>query len=160
MIIRPIGANDFEALRSIVNAIIEAGEAFTYESVFTREQMGAYIASYTAGGWVAQIDGRVVGGYVLRPNQPGRGAHVCNATYMVDPNLRGQQIGRRLGEDSLLRAKELGFTAMQFNAVVSSNVAAVTLWTRLGFRVIGEVPGGFRRRDGNFASLLIMYRAL
>ncbi len=158
--LRPILDADAEPLRQIFNAIIAEGDAFTYETPFTLEEMRAYVASYTAGGCVAELEGRVVGGYVLRPNHTGRGSHVCNATYVVDANVRGQQIGRRLGEHSLIRAKELGFAAMQFNAVVSTNEAAVKLWTSLGFQIIGSVPEGFRRADGSLVALHIMHRAL
>ena len=160
MLIRPILDADLEPLRQIFNAIVADGEAFTYETPFGVSEMRAYVDSYTAGGWVAELDGRVVGGYVLRPNQPGRGAHICNATYVVDASVRGQKLGRRLGEHSLVRAKELGFAAMQFNAVVSTNEAAVKLWTSLGFQIIGGAPEGFRRADGSRVALLILYRSL
>ncbi len=160
MLIRPITDADLEPLRQIFNAIIAEGEAFTYETSFGVSEMRAYVDSYTAGGWVEELDGRVVGGYVLRPNQPGRGSHVCNATYVVDASVRGQKLGRRLGEHSLIRAKELGYSAMQFNAVVSTNEAAVKLWTSLGFEIIGSVPEGFRRADGSRVALHIMYRTL
>lgn len=121
ILIRPMLDADVEPLRQIFNAIIAEGEAFTYEAPFSATEMRAYLDSYTAGGWTADLDGRVVGGYVLRPNQPGRGSHVCNATYVVDASVRGQKLGRQLGEHSLLTARQLGFVAMQFNAVVSTN---------------------------------------
>lgn len=157
---RPITDFDLEPLRHIFNAIIAEGEAFTYETPLSLQEMKRYVDSYTAGGFVATLEGRVVGAYVLRPNQPGRGSHLCNATYVVDATVRGQQIGRRLGEHSLARAKELGFTAMQFNAVVSSNEPAVRLWRSLGFEIIASVPEAFRRPDGSRVALHIMYRPL
>lgn len=160
VLIRPIMDADIAPLRQIFNSIIEAGEAFTYDTPFSDHAMKEYVWSFTSGGWVAELDGRVVGGYVLRPNQPGRGSHVCNATYVVDASVRGQKLGRRLGEHSLATAKEIGFTAMQFNAVVSTNGAAVNLWTSLGFQTVGTVPDGFRRADGSCVALYIMYRAL
>jgi GNAT superfamily N-acetyltransferase len=139
--------------------VIAAGDAFVYEAPFTPEQMRAYVAGYTAG-FVAEHDGRIVGGYVLRPNQPGRGAHVANATYLVSPNARGLGIGRLLGEHSIAEARRMGFTAMQFNAVVATNARAVALWRRLGFEVIGTSPAAFRLADGSFADLHIMHRWL
>jgi ribosomal protein S18 acetylase RimI-like enzyme len=157
---RPIVSSDLEPLRQIFNAIISEGEAFTYDAPFSLDEMKQYVDSYTAGGFVATLDGIVVGAYVLRPNHPGRGSHVCNATYVVDARVRGQQISRQLGEHSLARAKELGFDAMQFNAVVSTNTPAVKLWRGLGFQILATIPDAFRRADGSRAALFIMHRML
>src|SRR5438067_7735757 len=125
---------DLPALLSIFNDIVQRGDAFVYDAPFTTQQMRQYVASYVAA-YVAVRDGRVVGGYLLRPNQPGRGAHVANAAYLVAVDCRGRGVGRLLGEHSLREAKRVGFTAMQFNAVVSTNDGAVTLWRHLGFSV-------------------------
>jgi L-amino acid N-acyltransferase YncA len=160
LLIRPITEADLEPLRLIFNTIIEAGDAFTYERPFDSEAMHRYIDSYEAGGFVATLEGRVVGGYVLRADQPGRGSHVCNATYVVDAAARGHGVGRRLGEHSLVTARDLGFTAMKFNAVVSTNTAAVALWQSLGFSILASVSDAFRRRDGGRVALHVMYRSL
>jgi L-amino acid N-acyltransferase YncA len=156
----PITDANLEPLRLIFNEIILEGQAFTYEEPFSLDEMKRYVDSYTAGGFVGTLRDRVVGGYVLRPNQPGRGSHVCNATYVVDTKVRNQQIGRQLGEHSLARARELGFSAMQFNAVVSTNLPAARLWQGLGFQTLASVPEAFRRADGSRVALHIMYRRL
>jgi ribosomal protein S18 acetylase RimI-like enzyme len=96
--------------------------------------------------WMALRAGRVVGAYTLRPNQPGRGAHVATASYGVDASARGQGVGRALGVHSLARARAAGYHAVQFNFVVSTNTAAVRLWQDLGFQVLATLPGAFRHR--------------
>jgi L-amino acid N-acyltransferase YncA len=157
--IRPYREDDLEALRAIMNEIVARGDAFTYEAPFTPEAMRAYIESYSAT--FTAMGGRgVVGGYLLRPNQPGRGAHVCNATYMVGAAARGRGVGRLMGEHSLGEAKRMGFREMQFNAVVSTNAPAVELWKSLGFEVIGVSPRAFRMADGSFVDLYVMHRTL
>ena len=102
----------------------------------------------------------IVGTYVIRPNQPGLGAHVANAGYMVRPDAFGRGTGSALGTHSLEEARAAGYRAMQFNAVVSTNTRAVALWERLGFRIIGTVPEGFRHAKLGFVDLHIMHRML
>jgi L-amino acid N-acyltransferase YncA len=155
--IRQYEKRDLEPLLAMMNEIIAGGEAFVYESRMSPQEFTAYIASYRVG-FVAELSGRIVGGYVLRANQPGRGSHAANAAYLVSVDARGHGVGKQLGEHSIAEARRLGFTAIQFNAVVSTNAAAVKLWKKLGFESIGVVPGGFRRADGHFVDLLIMHR--
>ena len=157
--IRPAVASDTEALRAIFNPIIARGDAFVYEVPLTSADLARYIDSYT-GVFVIESNGRVLGGYTIRPNLPGRGAHVCNATFIVDEIVRGQGVGRQLGQDAIDRARDLGFLAIQFNAVVETNLAAVSLWQSLGFKIAGVIPGGFRHISGQFVDLLIMHRTL
>jgi L-amino acid N-acyltransferase YncA len=157
--IRPAEAGDVEALTAILNETIADGDALVYERQRTVDQVRAY-AEENVTVHVAERDGVVIGGYTLRPNQPGRGAHVCNATYVVARSARGLGVGRAMGEHSLAEARSLGFTAMQFNAVVATNAAAVRLWQQLGFAIVGTVPGAFRRGDGTFVDLLVMHRML
>ena len=157
--IRPYRDADAEACRTIFNGIVEQGDAFVYETPFSIAPMRAYIASYSSA-FVAEIDGRIVGAYVMRANQPGRGAHVANATYMVATEARGKGVGQALAEHSLQEAKQEGFSAMQFNAVVATNASAVALWQRLGFAIVGTIPQAFRLASGELADLHVMYRRL
>jgi GNAT superfamily N-acetyltransferase len=110
--------------------------------------------------WVAEERNRIVGTAILKPNQPGLGDHVANAGFMVDPAASGHGVGRRLAERILERAREVGYTAMQFNAVVGTNARAVALWRSLGFEIVGTVPGAFRHRVHGPVDLHIMYRRL
>ena len=110
--------------------------------------------------YVASVEGELVGAYMVQPNHHGRGAHVATATYMVTAPWRRQGIGKTLGDHSLQVATALGFTAMQFNSVVSTNVAAVRLWERLGFVIIGTIPQGFQHATLGLVDLHIMHRFL
>jgi L-amino acid N-acyltransferase YncA len=157
--IRPSRESDLPALFAMMNQVIARGDAFVYDEPMDRDDMRRWIGMYPHA-FVAESDGQVVGGYFLRPNFPGRGSHVCNAAYMVDEGARGLGVGQAMGEHSLAAAKSLGYTAMQFNAVVSSNGAAVALWRRLGFEVIGTSPRAFRDARGELVDLYIMYRPL
>ncbi|MBU2694489.1 GNAT family N-acetyltransferase [Pimelobacter sp. 30-1] len=106
---------------------------------------------------VAEVDGVVVGTAKMGPNRPAQGSHIGTASFMVGTAARGHGVGRALGEHVLAWHRAEGFAGIQFNAVVSTNTVAVVLWRSLGFEVIGTVPGAFRRPDGSFAGLHVMY---
>lgn len=93
------------------------------------------------GQTVVAVDGHdVLGTAKMGPNRPGRGAHVATASFMVAPEHRGRGVGRALGRCVLDRAGAAGYLAMQFNAVVETNPAAVPSWSALGFKVLATVP--------------------
>ena len=97
--------------------------------------------------------GRVLGLYILHPNNVGRCGHIANASYAVGSAARGLHIGEQLVLHSLKTAKELGFRVMQFNAVVATNIHARHLYERVGFQQLGTIPGGFRLKDGSYADI-------
>jgi len=157
--IRAYRDEDLDALLVIMNRVIARGDAFVYDEPLDHEGMRRWIATYPHA-FVVEHDGRVVGGYFLRPNFPGRGSRICNAAYMVNEDARGLGVGKAMGAHSLTTTKSLGYTAMQFNAVVSSNEAALALWKRLGFQIIGTSPRAFRDAGGQLVDLYVMYRVL
>jgi ribosomal protein S18 acetylase RimI-like enzyme len=113
-----------------------------------------------AATYVAQIDGKIVGTYYLKPNQPGLGSHVCNAGYIVSEQARGQGVATLMCEHSQREAKRMSFRAMQFNIVVSTNETAVRLWQKLGFEIVGRLPGAFRHSALGFVDAFVMYKQL
>ena len=153
-----IGA-DLEGMIPIWNEIVEEGIAFPQEDCLDRESGTAFFASQSYTG-VAETDGKILGLYILHPNNIGRCRHICNASYAVSSKARGQHIGEKLVLDCLRKAKELGFRVLQFNAVVESNIHARHLYERLGFTQLGTIPGGFRMKDGSYANICPYYRVL
>ncbi len=160
VVVRPATGADADAIWRIFRAVVAAGETYAYAPESSREQALELWAGGAGSCWVAAADGRVVGTYILRPNQPGLGAHVANAAFMVDPAARGRGIGRLMGEHALARAAADGFRAIQFNLVVAGNLAAVGLWRSLGFEVVGRLPGAFFWRRERYVDALVMYRTL
>jgi ribosomal protein S18 acetylase RimI-like enzyme len=104
--------------------------------------------------------GTIVGTAKLLPNNEGGGSHVANASFMVDPARSGLGLGRALAEHVLAAATADGYRAMQFNAVVETNIAAVHLWRSVGFQVLATVPDAFDHPVHSLVGLLIMYRSL
>jgi ribosomal protein S18 acetylase RimI-like enzyme len=109
---------------------------------------------------VAEDNGRVIGMYKLIPNRIGRGSHVANASFMVDPAAQGRGAGRALGEHCLNEARRQGYDAMQFNFVISTNTAGVSLWQKLGFQIVGTLPKAFAHATLGRVDAYVMHRVL
>ncbi|HEY4082060.1 MAG TPA: N-acetyltransferase [Burkholderiaceae bacterium] len=159
--IRRAEAQDFEQIWPILQAIAASGEVFAWpRDVGPEMARQLWMQAPQQLTCVAEQDGRILGSYYVKPNQLGGGAHVCNAGYAVAEAARGQGLAAAMCEHSQALARELGFTAMQFNFVVSSNEAAVHLWTRLGFATVGRLPGAFDHPRLGWVDALVMFKRL
>lgn len=160
MHIRAAQESDHDAIWQIFHAVIAGGDTYVFDPEMPRVEALAYWFRSDTETFVAEENGKVVGTYILRPNQPGLGAHIANAAFMVAPDTQGQGIGYAMAEACLTRARALGFRAMQFNFVVATNTGAVRLWEKLGFRIVGTLPGAFRHRTHGFVDAHVMFRDL
>ncbi|MEP6573383.1 MAG: GNAT family N-acetyltransferase [Gemmatimonadota bacterium] len=158
--IRPATSLDHESIWAIFHEIVERGDTYAFDPGTTREAALAAWCGPQVRTYVASVDGRIVGTSILRPNQPGLGDHVANAGYMVAGTAAGRGVGAALCLHSLEEARRLGFGAMQFNFVVSTNERAVQLWQRLGFAIVGTVPRAFRHATLGPVDVHVMYRTL
>lgn len=105
-------------------------------------------------------NGVIVGMYAMGPNQPGLRSHIASATYLVHPQAQRHGVGRALVEHSLARARNEGYYAMQYNFVVSTNRAALSLYQKPGFIVVGTLPNAFRYQDRDWVDAYVMYHVL
>lgn len=160
MKIREYSEADLPAMLKIWNDVVDAGFAFPQEKAETMESGREFFASQSHCAVAEDESGGIVGLYILHPNNIGRCGHICNASYAVAPQAQGRGVGKMLVEDSLARAKRLGFRIMQFNAVVTDNIAANKLYAKLGFQRLGTIPGGFRRPGGGFQDINLYCKIL
>ena len=159
MLVRAYQSSDLPAMIAIWNEVVEEGVAFPQVEPLDAAAGAAFFAaqSYCA---VAETEGTVVGLYILHPNNIGRCGHIGNASYAVRSGCRGQHIGEALVTDCLTQAKLHGFSLLQFNAVVESNLHARHLYQRLGFIPLGTIPNGFRMKDGHYENICLYYYEL
>ncbi len=140
--------------------VFEKGDTYPHPPGTDEESAYAYWMASPTASYVALVRDSVVGSYYLRPNQPGLGAHVGNAGYIVKSAARGKGIGTAMGRHSLVEAKRLGFKALQFNLVVSTNAASIRLWKKLNFNLAGTLAKAFKHREKGYVDALVMYRLL
>ena len=157
--VRPATDADFTAIWPIFREVVVAGDTYAYAPDTSEEEAKKIWLDVPLAAYVGVLEGETVGTYYLKVNQPGLGAHVCNAGYMVSAAARGRGVGRSLCLHSQDEAKRLGFKAMQFNLVVSTN-PAVKLWHELGFETVGTLPRAFKHKSLDYIDALVMYKWL
>ena len=158
MRIRRATDSDRDAIWEIFREVVAAGETYPLDPNISRVDALAYWFQRNAHVYVAENDGEMVGSYTLHANQAGDGSHVANAGFIVAKDARGQGIGRAMGEHCLKEARRLGFRAMQFNFVISTNKSAVKLWQDLGMKIVGTLPGAFRHPTRGYVDVYVMYQ--
>ena len=159
MSIRPATEADWPAIWPFFIATVEEGETYAYPPGLTPEQ-GRDLWLSDQHVVVLEEDGRILGTAKMGPNRPAGGAHIGTASFMVSPEARGRGVGRRLGEYAVAWHRAEGFRGIQFNAVVETNTSAVHLWQRLGFTIVGTVPGAFRSPTHGYVGLHVMFLPL
>ena len=158
--IRPATETDHGIIWKIFHEVVATGDTYAFDPKISRDDALAYWFGADTHTYVAEKDREIVGTYTLRPNQAGGGAHVANAAFLVAANARGQGIGRAMAQHSLSEARRLGFRAMQFNFVVSTNESAMRLWQQLKFKIVGTLPGAFRHPTKGYVDVYVMFRSL
>lgn len=158
--IREARPEDWAGIWAFMEPIVTAGETYTIDRDITSEAARAWWMRPSARVYVAVDGDRLLGTAKLTRNFEGPGSHVANASFMVDASAGRRGIGRALGERVLDEARAAGFTAMQFNAVVESNTAAVALWRSLGFDILTTVPEAFDSPACGLVGLHVMHRRL
>jgi len=160
MNIREATKKDFDKIWPIFHEIVAAGETYAYIRDTTKEQAEKIWIETPRKTYVLEENGNILGTYYIKTNQSGPGDHVCNCGYMVSSKARGRGLATAMCDHSQKVAKELGYKAMQFNFVASSNEGAVRLWTKLGFETVGRLPKAFNHPSKGYIDALVMYKWL
>ena len=160
MNIRLAVESDFGAMWPIFQQVVRDETTYVFASDTPYEDAFTYWFGPGVVSYVAEENGQIVGMYKLIPNQRDLGSHVANASFMVAPGHSGKGIGQRLGLHCLREAKKAGYEAMQFNFVISTNEAAVALWQKLGFSIVGKLPKVFRHHKLGYVDAYVMHRFL
>lgn len=160
MNIRLAVESDFGAMWPIFMQVVRDEATYVFAADTSYEDAFAYWFGPGVVSYVAEDDGQIVGMYKLIPNQRDLGSHVANASFMVSPAHGGKGLGQKLGRHCLQEARKAGYAAMQFNFVVSTNEAAVALWRKLGFSIVGTLPKVFRHRKLGDVDAYVMHRFL
>jgi ribosomal protein S18 acetylase RimI-like enzyme len=161
LIVRSARSEDRDALWAILEPVIRAGETYPLSRDLDCEAALAYWLAPVHHVFVAADDaGKILGTYFLQANQQGGGSHVANCGYMTAPHAVGRGVASAMCAHSLEEAARRGFRAMQFNFVVSTNAAAVRLWKRFGFEIVGRLPQAFHHPTDGYVDAFVMSRML
>ena len=160
MKIREATEADFEKIWPIFHESASAGETYAYAQNTPEEGARRLWLHLPRKTFVAEKEGEILGTYYIKTNQSGPGSHVCNCGYMVASNARRKGIATIMCEHSQKVAIELGYKAIQFNFVASSNEDAVRLWKKLGFDIVGRLPKAFNHPSKGYVDALVMYKWL
>jgi len=159
--VRKYEEQDLPDMIRIWNEVVEEGIAFPQEEPLNAPSGADFFSAQTYAAVACDTAaGKVLGLYILHPNNVGRCGHICNASYAVSLSSRGCHIGGQLVKDSLVQGRAHGFRILQFNAVVDSNIHARHLYERLGFIPLGTISGGFHMKDGHYEDIHPYYHAL
>ena len=160
MNIREAKREDWEAIWPIFNEIVSAGETYAYRTDTNKDQAEKIWLDAPRKTYVFEDRNKILGTYYLKTNQAGPGSHVCNCGYMVSPHARGKGLATSMCEHSHEIALDLGYKAMQFNFVASSNESAIRLWSKLGFDTVGCLPKAFEHPTKGYVDALVMFKWL
>ncbi|MCP2331037.1 MULTISPECIES: GNAT family N-acetyltransferase [Actinoalloteichus] len=156
--IRPARLDDWPRIWPIVEDVVTEARTLPYDpGMGADDARRMWLLPAPARTVVAADGDRVLGTANMYANRPGPGSHVASGSLMVARAARGAGVGRALTTDLIGWARENGFAAVQFNAVVDTNTSAVRLYESLGFVTLGVAPGAFRHPEHGDVGLRIMW---
>ena len=161
LIIRPYQEQDWPFVWAIIKPVFRSGETYAFSPDITEEEARQVWIKKPEVTFVAiGGDSQLLGTYYIKPNQPTLGAHVANCGYMVSEEARGKGVATAMCEHSQEEAVRLGYRAMQFNLVIKTNAPSVHLWQKLGYSIVGELPGAFLHPTQGYVDAYVMYKTL
>lgn len=170
MQIRKATPDDFPQMLPIFREVIQGGDTYDFEETASDQDaydywFGKGVTSFVMEETVSDAGkdsagSKILGFYKIIQNHRGRGSHVANASFMVSRETRGKGVGRKMGEDCIKVAREMGFKAIQFNFVISTNEPAMHLWKSLGFKELCRLPGAFNHKKLGFVDAVIFFMEL
>lgn len=158
--IRQAGSKDYSTIWQTLKPIFEAGDTYAVATNINRQEALAYWCGGGHTAFVAEQNGALLGTYYIGPNQQGGGAHVCNCGFAIPASARGKGIARKMLDHALETARAQGYRAMQFNFVVSTNLAAIKIWHEYGFETVGTLPLAFCHPQKGYVDALVMSKTL
>ena len=160
MEIKEASIQDFDLIWPIFHEVAKAGETYAFRTDTSKEEAFDIWIKAPRKTYIALNDGEALGTYYLKTNHAGPGDHVCNCGYMVAASASRKGVATAMCEHSQAMAKELGYKAMQFNFVASTNEGAIRLWHKFGYDTVGKLPNAFNHPTKGFVDALVMYKWL
>lgn len=160
MRIRLATGADWPAIWDMLRPVFRAGETYAVDRDISEPAARTLWMDAPKATYVAEEGGSLLGTCYIKVNHAGGAAHVCNCGYITAEAAQGRGIARALCTHSQEAARGLGFLAMQFNLVVSTNTGAVRLWQDMGYTIAGHLPRAFNHPRLGMVDAYVMWKAL
>lgn len=157
MTIREATEEDWDNIWPIFHEVVAKGDTYAYHPDTKKQEAYFIWMKRVKKTFVYEENSQILGTYFITTNYT---RHVCNCGYMVSSAARGKGLATKMCEHSQDIARSMGYKAMQYNFVISTNIGAVRLWKKLGFETVGRVPKAFKHPREGFVDALIMYKWL
>jgi ribosomal protein S18 acetylase RimI-like enzyme len=159
-------AEDVSALAAVLIDCVEGGASVSFMHPLSRERAEEYwrkVAADVAAGeralWVARgADGTIVGTVQLALAQPENQPHRAElAKLLVHRRARERGLGAALVRAAEAGARDAGKTLLVLDTASDS---AERLYERLGWEIVGRVPGYALLPRGGLSATTIYFRRL
>lgn len=154
LIIRPIREGDNASIAKVIRSVLEEYGVDRPGTVYTdkaTDQLFYFFEQENAAYWVAELEGKIVGGCGIFPTPGLPDGCVELVKLYVLKEARGYGIGKTLMQLSIEYARTLGFSQVYLETMPELD-EAVGLYKKLGFKMIGERLG----ESGHFACKIWM----
>lgn len=141
------------ALEQFLRRIPTSDRTFLKEAVDDPAVVAAWIET-PGSRWVAVQDDAILG-YAAVVALHGRSDHVGEIRLIVDPQRRGEGLGRALARHASLAALELGLTKLVVE-VLATQPYTIEMFRSLGFDPEALLTGQVRGEDGELLDLMIL----
>jgi ribosomal protein S18 acetylase RimI-like enzyme len=162
VILRTPTWEDLDDMLDFINSLVEEEAMILMEVKQTRDQEVDWLARSLSNmekdrtvRVVAEVDGRMVGQCEVSVG-PGRKSHVGTLGISVKQGYRDVGIGQELMREAERHAGKLGVEKIVLE-VFATNDRAIHVYERMGYRVVGRVPGEIRYK-GDYVDGLNMLK--
>ena len=159
-LIRELESEDWPAVWSFLQPVFSEGETYAYPTDIQSNEAHYEWVEKARATFVVEAENDILGTYYLKANQPGQSGHVCNCGYVVSEKARGRVLAGAMCRHSQETASKLGFKAMQYNLVASTNTGALALWHKMGFATVGRLPGAFCSPSAGYVDAFVLFKQL
>jgi ribosomal protein S18 acetylase RimI-like enzyme len=162
VILRTPTWGDLDDMLEFINSLVEEEAMILMEVKQTREQEVDWLARALSNmekdrqvRVVAEVDGRMVGQCEVALGS-GRKSHVGTLGISVKRGYRDVGIGQGLMREAERHAARLGLEKIKLE-VFATNERAIHVYEKMGYSVVGRVPGEIKHK-GEYVDSLYMVR--
>lgn len=156
MDLRHLEPTDLDAVKDFFARVPEGDRTFFNEDVLDPAVVEGFLRPREGDQRLilAEDDGRVVG-WVALFGGIGWSRHVARIGLVVDPERRGEGLGKRLAREGLLRGLQAGFTKLVVE-IVSDERSAIGMFQAIGFQIEALLLDHVKDRSGAVRDLVLL----